>query len=367
MSRAARLRLLIGAFLLALALVLASCGGGGGGGGQKEEKGGGGQASSNLNAAGSTFVAPFFNKVFQQYASDTGTQVNYQSIGSGGGVTQFIDKTIDFGASDAFLTDDEMQRAGGDPMNIAVIGGAVVPAFNLEGVQDLNLRGEVLADIFLGKITKWNDPAIVQDNPGANLPDTDIAVVHRSDGSGTTDIWSNYLSVVSLDWKSQVGAGKELSWPTGIGAKGNEGVAGQITQTPNSLGYVELAYAQQNNMSMASVRNASGQFVKPSLESSKAAIESANIPNDLRIAISATNPAGNNVYPITGFTWALARHQQDDSAKCQAVAQALWYVTHDGQQQAPDLSYVQLSDDVVGRDEEMIKSMQANGEQCYQG
>lgn len=342
-----------------------ACGGGGSqGGGQGNPTQGG---SSNLTAAGSTFVAPFFNKVFQQYASDTGTQVNYQSIGSGGGVTQFIDKTIDFGASDAFLTDDETQRAGGDPMNIAVIGGAVVPAFNLEGVTKLNLRGEVLADIFLGKITKWNDPAIAQDNPDANLPNSDIAVVHRSDGSGTTDIWSNYLSAVSPDWKSQVGAGKELSWPTGIGAKGNEGVAGQITQTPNSIGYVELAYAQQNNMPMASVQNASGEFVQPSLESSRATIESANIPNDLKIAISSTNPTGSNVYPITGFTWALARQQNDDSAKCQAVANALWYVTHEGQQQAPDLSYVQLSQDVVSHDEEMIKSMQANGQQCYQG
>jgi phosphate transport system substrate-binding protein len=350
--------LTLGTFLLVFAV---ACGGSGG------EQGGQEKAAPNLTAAGSTFVAPFFNKVFQQYASDTGTQVNYQSIGSGGGVTQFIDKTIDFGASDAFLTDDETQLAGGNPMNIAVIGGAVVPAFNLEGVTKLNLRGEVLADIFLGKITKWNDPAIAQDNPDANLPASDIAVVHRSDGSGTTDIWSNYLSAVSPDWKSQVGAGKELSWPTGIGAKGNEGVAGQVTQTPNSIGYIELAYAQQNNMSVTSVQNASGQFVQPSLESSRAAIESASIPNDLRIAISATNPTGDNVYPITGFTWALARQQQDDPAKCRAVAQALWYVTHDGQKQAPDLSYVQLSNDVVSRDEEMIKGMQANGEQCYQG
>jgi phosphate transport system substrate-binding protein len=363
LRRPASWRILLSALtLVSFSLVFSVACGGGGTQGPGQEK-----ASSNLTAAGSTFVAPFFNKVFQQYASDTGTQVNYQSIGSGGGVTQFIDKTIDFGASDAYLTDDEMQRAGGNPMNIAVAGGAVVPAFNLKGGTNLNLRGQVLADIFLGRITKWNDPAIAQDNPNANLPNSDIAVVHRSDGSGTTDIWSNYLSAISPDWKRQVGAGKELSWPTGIGAKGNEGVAGQVTQTPNSLGYIELAYALQNNISMAFVQNASGQFVQPSLESSRAAIESTSIPNDLRIAISATNPTGSDVYPITGLVWALARQQEDDPAKCQAVAQALWYVTHDGQQQAPDLSYVQLPSGVVSRIEEMIKSMQANGEQCYQG
>ena len=358
MSRAARLRL---SLLMALGLVLslvvfASCGGGGGA-----------KGASSINGAGATFPAPIYQQMFQQFAQDSGIQVDYQAIGSGGGIEQFTNKTVDFGASDAPMKDDQMQNAGGNPQHIGTVGGAVVATYNLQGVQSgLKLRGQTLADIFQGKITKWNDPAIAQDNPGVNLPSDDIAVVHRSDGSGTTNIFSNYLSAVSSDWKNQVGAGTELSWPVGIGAKGNDGVSGEISRTPNTLGYVELAYATENNLPYASIQNANGEFVEPSLASSRAAIENASIPNDLRVTVSSANPSGNGVYPITGLTWLLIRQQQDDLSKCQALAQMAWYATHDGQSLAPNQNYVQIPNNVVSLDEQKIKSLQAEGQNCYQ-
>lgn len=351
-------------FLTLSLVVFAACGGGGSqGGGQ----GGGGQASSSLNGAGATFPAPIYQQMFQQLAQDSGTQVNYQAIGSGGGIEQFTNKTVDFGASDAPMKDEQMQAAGGDPQHIATVGGAVVATYNVQGVESgLKLKGQTLADIFQGKITKWNDPAIAQDNPGVNLPDADIAVVHRSDGSGTTNIFSSYLSAVSPDWKNQVGAGTELSWPVGIGAKGNDGVAGEVTRTPNTIGYVELAYATENKLPYASIQDANGEFIEPSLDSARVAIENANIPDDLRVTISSANPSGNNVYPITGLSWLLLRQQQDDLSKCQALAQMAWYVTHKGQDLAPGLNYVQLPDNVVKLDEQKIKNLQAGGQNCYQ-
>jgi phosphate transport system substrate-binding protein len=352
------------ACLLALSLVVfAACGGGGNQGGDQ----GGGQAASSLNGAGATFPAPIYQQMFQQFAQSSGIQVNYQAVGSGAGIQQFTNKTVDFGASDAPMTDEQMQSAGGDPQHIATVGGAVVATYNLEGVQSgLNLEGQTLADIFQGRITRWNDPAIAQANPGVNLPDADIAVVHRSDGSGTTNIFSSYLSAVSPNWKSQVGAGTELSWPVGIGAKGNDGVSGEVSRTPNTIGYVELAYATQNNLPFASIQNADGEFVEPNLDSAGAAIQNADIPDDLRVTISSTNPGGSGVYPITGLTWLLVRQQQDDLSKCQASAQTAWYVTHDGQSLAPDQNYVQIPDNVVSLDEEKIRGLQANGQNCYQ-
>jgi phosphate transport system substrate-binding protein len=359
-------------FLLALALVLAGCGGGGQGGDTKggdtkaASGGGDGQAAQNINGAGSSFVAPFFNAVFQQFAQEQGTQVNYQSVGSSAGIEQFTQKTVAFGASDGPMTAEQEQQAGGNPRHVAVVGGAVVPAYNLEGVDQLNLTGEVLADIFLGNITTWNDPAIADLNPGADLPNAEIAVVHRSDGSGTTNIFTSYLAAVSSGWKNGPGAGNEVDWPTGIGAKGNEGVAGQVTQTPNSIGYVGLEYALANNISFASVGE-QGSFVEPSVDSARAAIEAADIPDDLKLTISSTNRQGQGVYPITGLTWMLVRQQEDNLAQCRAVAQAAWYVTHDGQQLAPDQNYVQIPDNVVSIDEDFIKSMQAEGQPCYEG
>ena len=361
------MRLLIGAFLLALALVLASCGGGGGGG-QKQaggSNGGSGGAASSINGAGASFPAPIYNAMFQQFAQDSGIQVNYQSIGSSGGRQQFIQKTVDFGASDEPMKQEEEQEAGGKPLHIATVGGAVVPAFNLEGVEELNLTGQVLANIFLGNITKWNDLAIAQLNPNASLPDAEIAVVHRSDGSGTTNIFTNYLAAVSPEWKNGPGAGGEIDWPTGIGGKGNEGVSGQTQQTPNSIGYLSLEYAIENNIPYASVGE-QGNFVRPSVDSARAAIQAANIPNNLKVTISSTNPQGQGVYPITGLTWMLVRQQMDDLAKCKAVAQTAWYATHDGQQLAPDMNYVQIPDNVVSTDEEHIRSMEAEGQSCYE-
>lgn len=352
-----------------LTFLIAGCGGTVGNPGSATTSGGAkGDVAKSLNGAGATFPAPIYNKMFQQFAKDKGIQVNYQSIGSGGGIQQFTEKTVDFGASDAPMKDEQIDKAGGKPLHIATVGGAVVASYNVQGVQSgLKLKGTTLADIFLGKITKWNDPAIAQDNPGVNLPNSEIAVVHRSDGSGTTDIWTKYLSAISPEWKEKAGAGTSVAWPTGIGAKGNEGVAGQIRQTPNTLGYVELAYATENKMSYASIQNATGEFVEPSLESSKAAIATAKIPDDLRVSISATNPSGKGVYPVAGLTWLLVRQEQTDMAKCRAVAEMAWYVTHDGQKLAPDLKYVPLPDNVVKLDEEKIKSLEVNGQKCYSG
>jgi phosphate transport system substrate-binding protein len=351
--------MVLGGLTLSL-VVFASCGGGGQGGG-------GAKRASSINGAGATFPAPIYQQMFQQLAQDSGIQVDYQAIGSGGGIEQFTNKTVDFGASDAPMKDDQMQNAGGNPQHIATVGGAVVATYNLQGVQSgLKLRGQTLADIFQGKITRWDDTAIAQDNPGVNLPSTDIAVVHRSDGSGTTNIFSSYLSAVSSDWKNQVGAGTELKWPVGIGAKGNDGVSGEVSRTPNTIGYVELAYATENNLPYASIQNANGEFVEPSLDSSRAAIENASIPDDLRLTVSSTNPSGNGVYPITGLTWLLVRQQQDDLSKCKALAQVAWYTTHDGQSLAPKQNYVQIPSNVVSLDEQKIKSLQAEGQDCYQ-
>lgn len=364
MSRVARSRLLAGTFLLALAFVLAACGGGGQGGGSQ---GGGVEAAQSINGAGASFPAPIYTEMFQQLAGDQGIQVNYQSIGSGGGREQFVQKTVDFGASDEPMKEDQEQEAGGNPLHIATVGGAVVAAYNLEGVDKLNLTGEVLAGIFLGNITKWNDPAIAELNPDAQLPNAEIGVVHRSDGSGTTNIFTSYLSAASPAWKNGPGPGGEIDWPVGIGGKGNEGVAGQVQQTPNSIGYVGLEYAIANGISYANIGKGAGNSVEPSVDTARAAIEAADIPNDLKVTISSTNPQGKGVYPITGLTWLLVRQQMDDLAQCKAVAETAWYVTHDGQKLAPDRNYVKIPDNVVSKDEEFIKSMEAEGQSCYEG
>jgi phosphate transport system substrate-binding protein len=363
LNRVRRFRLLTVAGLIAMSLVVfVACGGGQGGGGQ-----GGGEAASNINGAGASFPAPIYDAMFRQFAEDQSIQVNYQSIGSSGGREQFVQKTVDFGASDEPMKEEQEQEAGGNPVHIATVGGAVAAAYNLEGVDELNLTGDVLADIFLGNTTNWNDPEIARLNPTANLPDAEIAVVHRSDGSGTTNIFTNYLAAVSPEWKSGPGAGGEVDWPTGIGGDGNEGVAGQITQTPNSIGYVNLEYAIANNIPYANIGEEAGNFVEPSVDSARAAIEAANIPDDLKVTISSTNPRGEGVYPITGLTWIIVRQQEDDLAKCRAVAQMAWYVTHEGQELAPEQNYVQVPENVVSIDEEAIRNMEAEGQSCYEG
>ena len=338
-----------------------------GGGGEQPQGGGGGEMASSLDGAGASFPAPVYGAMFEQLAQqDPPIQVNYQSIGSSGGREQFIQQTVDFGASDAPMDAEEEEQAGGNPQHLATVGGAVVAAYNLEGVDTLNLSGEVLSEIFLGNVTAWDDPAIAELNPDAQLPSEEISVVHRSDGSGTTSIFTSYLAAVSPDWESGPGAGSEVEWPTGVGGDGNEGVAGQIQQTPNSLGYVGLEYAVANDISYASVGEQSA-LVEPSVDSARAAIEGADIPDDLKITVSETNPQGEGVYPITGLTWMLVRQQMDDLAKCKAVAETAWFVTHEGQELAPEQNYVQIPDNVVSLNEEKIRSMEAGGQPCYEG
>ncbi len=359
---------------MALSLVLAGCGntvgssGSSGGGSGKASGGGNAQAATSLSGAGSTFVGPYYSKAFKQLAQDKGIQVNYQLVGSGAGIQALINKTADFADSDAPMTDQEMKQAGGNPQHIAVVGGAAVVAYNVKGVKGgLKLDGPTLADIYLGRIKKWNDPAIKKLNPGVNLPDENIVVVHRSDSSGTSDIFTTYLSSVSPEWKSKVGASTTPNWPTGVGAKGNDGVAGQISRTEGSIGYVELAYALTSNITYASVKNEAGNYVKPGLETARAAIEGAKIPPDLRVIISGTSPKASNAYPITGLTWMLVRQKEQNLSKCKALAETAWYVTHQAQKLAPGLEYVQIPPNIKKIDEQKIKSMEAGGKKCYAG
>ena len=302
--------------------------------------GGGGVA---LTGAGATFPYPIYNKWFSDYAAAKGVKINYQSIGSGGGVRQISEQTVDFGASDAPMSDEELGRAKGGPiLHIPTVLGADVITYNVPGVPaELKLTGEVVADIFLGKIKKWNDPRIAALNPGVTLPNADMLVVHRSDGSGTTFIFTDYLATVSPEWARVVGKGKEVKWPTGIGAKGNEGVAGQVKQTPGAIAYVELAYAKQNNLPYASIRNKSGAFVQPTMESIYAAAESAapNIPANSDYRISIVNAPGANAYPIASFTWLLVYRNPQDPAKAKLLTDFLKWALTDGSASARALDF----------------------------
>lgn len=318
--------------------------------------------SVNLTGAGATFPFPLYSKWSQVYEAEKSVKVNYQSIGSGGGIRQFISKTVDFGATDGPMTDEQIQQAGGRVLHIPMVAGAVVPVYNVPGVgPGLNFTPDVLADIFLGKITKWNDPRIMKDNTATKLPGTSIVVVHRSDGSGTTAIWVNYLSKVSSEWKSKVGEGTSVEWPTGLGGRGNEGVAGLVKQTPNTLGYVELAYALTNQMTFGNIRNKAGQFVRASLSTTTKAMEGAlkAIPDDYRIFF--TDPEGRDSYSVAGFTWVLIYGDQRDAAKGKALVEFLWWATHDGQKYAPTLLYASLPKALVQRIEGTLKSVTAQG------
>jgi phosphate transport system substrate-binding protein len=301
-----------------------------------------------MNGAGATFPYPIYSKWFDEYAKlDQGVRFNYQSIGSGGGIRQITARTVDFGASDGPMTDDQLQRAPGELLHVPTVLGAVVATYNLPGNPKLRFAPDVLAGIFLGKITKWNDPRIAAATPGISLPDQSILVVHRSDGSGTTYIWTDYLSKVSPEWDAKVGRGTSVNWPVGLGGKGNEGVAGQIKNTPGALGYVELAYAIKNNLPAASVRNAVGKFVEPSVETTTAAAAGAarSMPEDFRVSL--TNAPGDNAYPIASFTWLLVYRDQPDEAKGKALVKFLWWMIHDGQRYAANLFYAPLPSVVV--------------------
>lgn len=315
-------------------------------------------AQTTLNGAGATFPYPMYSKWFSEYHKlHPDIQINYQSIGSGGGIRQVINGTVDFGASDGPMTDEMLKEAKTKILHLPTVMGADVPAYNIPGVNaELKFTPDALAGIFLGKITKWNDKALTSANPGLNLPDRDIIVVHRSDGSGTTYIWTDYLSKISSEWQSQVGKGTSVKWPIGLGGKGNEGVAGSIRQLQGSIGYVELIYAVQNNIPYGSVKNAAGNFVKATLESvTAAAASSPKMPADFRVSI--TNAPGKDAYPISSFTWLLIPQQSKDAAKGKILADFLNWMVTDGQKMTAALSYAPLPESVVAKEKEAIKQV----------
>src|SRR5713226_467904 len=313
-----------------------------------------------LNAAGATFPYPIYSKWFDQYhQAHANVQINYQSIGSGGGIRQLLDKTVDFGASDGPMSDDQLKTASVPILHFPTVLGAAIPSYNVAGVQgELNFTPEALSGIFLGKITKWNDPAIVSANPGAKLPGDDIVVVHRSDGSGTSYIWTDYLSKVSPEWQQKVGKATSVNWPVGLGGKGNEGVSALIQQTPGSLGYIELIYAIQNHLPYGKVKNSSGAFVKADLASVSAAAAAVakTMPDDFRVSI--TNPPGKTAYPIASFTWLLIPEKFSDTAKRDAIKGFLDWMLADGQNYAEQLSYAKLPKEVIAKEEMALAKVQ---------
>jgi phosphate transport system substrate-binding protein len=314
-----------------------------------------------LNAAGATFPYPIYSKWFDVYhTAHSSVQINYQSIGSGGGIRQLQAGTVDFGASDGPMTDDQLAQSKFKILHFPTVLGAVVPTYNIAGGSaELNFTQKALAGIYLGTITKWNDPEIAKANPGVNLPNTDIVVVHRSDGSGTSYIWTDFLAKVSDEWKNKVGkAATSVNWPVGLGGKGNEGVTGLVKQTPNSIGYIELIYAVQNNIPYGKVQNAAGKFVKADLAgvTAAAAAEAKNIPDDFRVSI--TNAPGPKVYPISSFTWLLIPAEIQDAAKREAIKDFLKWMLSDGQKFNEGLSYAQLPKEVIARETKAIALIQ---------
>lgn len=316
-------------------------------------------SAQSLNGAGATFPNPIYQKWFTQYSSaHSGVQINYQSLGSGAGIRQLTAGTVDFGASDGPMTDEQLSQCKSKVLHIPTVLGAVVPAYNVQGVrQELKFTPEVLAGIFLGRINNWSDPAIAKVNPGVRFPNQPIVVVHRSDGSGTTYIFTDYLSKVSSEWNSSVGKGTSVKWPVGLGGKGNEGIAGTVRQIEGSIGYVELIYAVQNNINYGVVRNKSGNFVKATLESttSAASAAAARMPADYRVSI--TNPDGKDAYPIASFTWLLVPQQSRDANKGRVLHDFLQWMLRDGQRQVSSLSYAPLPKEVVQKLQSTINTI----------
>jgi phosphate transport system substrate-binding protein len=319
-------------------------------------------SGADLTGAGATFPYPIYSKWFADYASSTGVKINYQSIGSGGGIRQLTEGTVDFGASDAPMTDAELAKAKGPILHFPTVLGAVVVIYNLSGLTaPLRLNGDAIAQIFAGKITKWNDSRIATLNPGVKLPTRDILVVHRSDGSGTTYIFSDYLSAVNSAWAAAPGKGKELSWPVGIGAKGNEGVAGQIKQTEGAMGYTELAYAKQNHLAAAAIANQAGEYVEPSIESATAAAAGigAKLPPNTDFRISIVNAPGKGSYPISSFTWLLIPKTIPSAKKHKQLTDFLrWYLTK-GEASASSLDYAPLPEPLIATLTARIDSISA--------
>ncbi len=310
-----------------------------------------GKAPAQLTGAGATFPYPIYNKWFADYAAKTNVRINYQSIGSGGGVRQISEQTVDFGATDGPMSDEELARAKGGPiMHFPTVLGADVIIYNVPGItRSLRLTGPAIADVFLGKITKWNDTRIATLNPGVKLPDGDILVVHRSDGSGTTYVFTDYLAAVSPEWNRTVGRAKEVKWPVGLGAKGNEGVAGQVKQTPGSIGYTELAYARQNSLAYAHVQNAAGEFVEPTIASVTAAAAGARLPPNTDYRVSIVNAAGKDAYPISSFTWLLVYRNQADATKGKALRDFMKWAYAEGEKSAAALDYAPLPEGMTKR------------------
>jgi len=318
---------------------------------------------NTLLGAGSTFVNPLFSKIFADYAAKTNVKVNYQSIGSGGGILQLTNKTVDFGGSDAPLNAEQAKKIGVPVLHVPMASGAVVITYNIPGVTAaLNLTGKDIADIYLGKITKWNSPEIAATNKGVKLPDLGIVVVHRSDGSGTSYIFTDYLTKVNADWASKVGKATAVNWPAGLGGKGNDGVSGLVKQTPGAIGYVELIYALQNKMGFANIQNKSGKYITPSLESTTTA---SNVELPPNAEVSLTNTDAPKGYPISSFTWALIYKEQNygdrSAARAKMLLQLLWYNIHDGQKNCVPLNYAPLSKSAVKVAEAILKSATYNG------
>jgi phosphate transport system substrate-binding protein len=319
-------------------------------------------AQTLINGAGATFPYPIYSKWFDEYVKvDPEVRFNYQSIGSGGGIKQISSRTVDFGASDGPMTDEQLKQAPAPLIHIPTVLGAVVATYNLPGAPTLKFTPDVIADVFLGKVTKWNDPRIAATNAGIALPDQPILVVHRSDGSGTTYIWVDYLSKVSPEWQKKVGKGTSVNWPVGLGGKGNEGVAGQVKNTPGALGYVELAYAVKNKLPVAAVKNAAGKFVEPTIASTTAAAAGAakSMPDDFRVSL--TNAPGDDSYPIASFTWLLVYKDQPHEVKGRALVKFLWWMSHEGQKYAADLLYAPLPQEVVKQIEGKVRQITYQG------
>ena len=340
------------AVVLALTVVAASCSRGGDG-----SDGGG---AVQINGAGATFPYPIYSKWFAEYnALHPNVRINYQPLGSGAGIRQLTSQTVSFGASDQPMKDEQLQSAPGPILHFPTVLGAVVPIYNLPEVSEpLRFSGTLLADIVLGKVARWNDPAIARDNPGVPLPDTNLTFVHRSDGSGTTFVWADYLSKISPEFAKRVGADASLNWPVGVGGKGNEGVAGMVRQTPGSLGYVELIYALQNRIPVGAVQNAAGRYVTPSVESvtTAAAGAAADMPADFRVSI--TNPPGEEAYPIASFTWLLLYERPQDATEGRIMAEFVRWALTDGQAHARDLGYAPLPPSVVEMELEALGRLQ---------
>ena len=338
---------------LALTLGLASCGGS-----QTTTENGGESKTISLTGSGASFPAPLYQRWFSEYnKQNPQVQVTYQSVGSGAGVKNFIQQTVDFGASDVAMKDEEIAQVERGVVLLPMTAGSIVLAYNLPGVEGLKLSRKIYVDILLGKITKWNDPAIKGINPSLNLPNSKINVVYRSDGSGTTGVFTQHLSAISPEWKNKVGSGKTVEWLTGIGAKGNEGVTAQILQTEGSIGYIEYGYAKQQNIPTAILENKAGKYIAPSDESASKALGAVKLPENLRAFV--TDPEGADSYPIVSYTWILAYKTYDDADKLAAFKKVVNWSLNDGQDYASELGYIPLPDNVVDKVESALATITA--------